>query len=418
MKDQNTNTTFSQEVVEVRQNFIEQIHLVILEAMHHVLEEERTALCGPSHHPTPDSPYVRAGTTNSRAILNGKRVDIQRPRVRKIDPESGQSKEVDLVSWKAIKDDDSMREAAMRATLYGVSTRNIGKLSANEVASMSKSQVSRLWQEKAHQLAEELQNGDLSELKLLGIMVDGVVLAKDQVVTVVLGILEDGSKKFLGYQVGSSENMQVCKDLLNRLESRGLKIPEDRYLLAFVDDSKALKNALSEKYGDHLLIQGCLVHLQRNLRGYTARKRHGELHQIMKGLRESQGEEKCREHWTKLVEFMRSHNQEASNRLAGQEDEMTTLIKLGAPNTLNKSLLSTNCIENSFRNLRRLIGRVTRWREGCEMAQYWTGSGLKLAEEGFRKIRGCKHIPELIEKLKEKYQKEKTEKAGKEGPRP
>ena len=418
MKDQNTNTVLSQEVEDLRQNFIEQLRLLTLEAMHHVLEEERTALCGPSHHPTPDSPYVRAGTTNSKAILNGKRMDIQRPRVRKVDPESGQSKEVDLVSWKAIKDDDSMREAAMRATLYGVSTRNIGKLSANEVASLSKSQVSRLWQEKASQLAEELQNSDLSEVKLLGIMIDGVVLGKDQVVTVALGILEDGAKRFLGYQIGSSENTQVCKDLLNRLESRGLKMPEDRYLLAFVDDSKALKNALQEKYGDRLMIQGCLVHLQRNLRGYTARKRHGQLQKIMKDLRESQGEEKCQEHWKRLVDFMRSHNQEAGNRLAAQEEEMTCLIKLGTPNTINKSLLSTNCIENSFRNLRRLIGRVTRWREGCEMAQYWTGSGLKLAEEGFRKIRGCKYIPELIEKLKEKYQKEQIEKVKEEGPRP
>lgn len=236
----------------------------------------------------------------------------------------------------------------MRATLYGVGTRNIGKLSASDVASLSKSQVSRLWQEKAHQLDEELQNGGLRDLKLPGIMVDGVVLAKDQVVTVALSILEDGSRKFPGCQVGSSENMEVCKDLLNRLESRGLKIPVDRYLLAFVDDSKALKNALTEKYGGRVMIQGCLVHLERNLRGYTARKRHGELHRIMKDLRESQGEEKCQEHWKKLVEFMRSHNHEAGNRLAGQEDEMTTLIKLGAPNTVNKSLLSTNLYRKQF----------------------------------------------------------------------
>ena len=218
--------------------------------MHHVLEEERTALCGPGHHPTPDSSNVRAGTTHSRAILNGKRVDIQRPRVRKIDPEGSQSKEVDLVSWQAMKDDDSMRKAAMRATLYGVSTRNIGKLSASEVASLSKSQVSRFWQEKASQLAEELQNSDLSEVKLLGIMIDGVVLGKDQVVTMALRIQEDGAKKFLGYQIGSGENTQICKDLLNRLESRGLKMPEEQYFLAFADDSKLHKKVLKEKYGN------------------------------------------------------------------------------------------------------------------------------------------------------------------------
>lgn len=137
------------------------------------------------------------------------------------------------------------------------------------------------------------------------------------------------------------------------------------------------------------MIQGCLVHLQRNLRGYVARKHYEELAKIMKALRESQGQEKCREHWKRLVEFVKSQNHQAGERLAAQEAEMTSLIKLGAPNTINQSLLSTNCIENSFANLRRLIGRVTRWREGCEMAHYWTGSGW-----GSRRM--PKRIPQVL----------------------
>ena len=123
MKYQSTDTVFSQEVDELRQQFMEKLRLVTLEAMHQVLEEERTALCGPSHHPCPDSSYVRAGTTRSKATFDGKRVKIQRPRVRRIDPVNGKTKEFDLVSWKAIKDDDSMREAAMRGnTLWSEHT--------------------------------------------------------------------------------------------------------------------------------------------------------------------------------------------------------------------------------------------------------------------------------------------------------
>lgn len=416
MNNETIPSLFSQAPEQFRQVFQEQIRQIAYQALLQVLEEERSMLCGPSHRPLGGSPYVRAGSTQATVSIQGKRRSLNRPRVRKVDPQTGQSSEVELISWKALKDDDSTREAVQRAVLAGVSCRGMKTLTPEEVRGMSRSQVSRLWQEKASVLAEELQKSDLSGLKLFGIMVDGVHLTRDQVVTVALGLREDGTKKFLGYMVGSSENSQVCMDLLNNLEERGLRIPQDRYWLAFVDDSDALKKALREKYGEVLMIQGCLVHLQRNLQGYVSRKSHDELRKIMKALRESQGGEKCREHWKRLVEFVKSQNHQAGERLEAQEAEMTALIKLGAPNTLNKSLLSTNCIENSFANLRRLIGRVTRWREGCEMAHYWTGSGLWLAEQGFRKIRGHDHLPELFEKLREKYSADKESRE--EGLRP
>lgn len=416
MHKQTIPSVFSQAPEEFRQIFQEEIRQIAYQALLHVLEEERSMLCGPSHRPLENSPYVRAGSSQATVTIQGKRKSLSRPRVRQVDSQTGQSSEVELLSWRALKDDDSTREAVQRAVLAGVSSRGVKTLTPEEARGLSKSQVSRLWQEKASELAQELQKSDLSGLKLFGIMIDGVYLTRDQVVTVALGLVEDGTKKFLGYMVGSSENSQVCMDLLNNLEERGLKIPKDRYWLAFVDDSDALKKALKEKYGEVLMIQGCLVHLQRNLRGYVARKHYEELAKIMKALRESQGEEKCREHWKRLVEFVKSQNHQAGERLEAQEAEMTSLIKLGAPNTINQSLLSTNCIENSFANLRRLIGRVTRWREGCEMAHYWTGSGLWLAEQGFRKIRGYNHLPELFEKLREKYSADK--KSREEGIRP
>ena len=42
--------------------------------------------------------------------------------------------------------------------------------------------------------------------------------------------------------------------------------------------------------------------------------------------------------------------------------ELLTLARIEI-NELSVSLLSTNCIENVFKNLRRHIGRVSRWRE-------------------------------------------------------
>ncbi len=58
---------------------------------------------------------------------------------------------------------------------------------------------------------------------------------------------------------------------------------------------------------------------------------------------------------------------------------------------------STNSIENTFRNVRRHIGRVTSWKETtCDL---WVGSGLILAEKTFKRIKGYEQIEMLIQSL-------------------
>src|ERR687897_2658629 len=47
-----------------------------------MLEEDRTAICGLRYAHEPDRPASRAGTTRSEVVLGGRRVTIQRPRVR------------------------------------------------------------------------------------------------------------------------------------------------------------------------------------------------------------------------------------------------------------------------------------------------------------------------------------------------
>ena len=51
----------------------------VLEAM---LEEDRTAICGPRYQHQVGRDRVRAGTTGSAVVLGGRKVQIRRPRVR------------------------------------------------------------------------------------------------------------------------------------------------------------------------------------------------------------------------------------------------------------------------------------------------------------------------------------------------
>ena len=47
-------------------------------------EDDRTALCGPRYAHEPDRPASRAGRTPSEVVLGGRKVSIQRPRVRRL----------------------------------------------------------------------------------------------------------------------------------------------------------------------------------------------------------------------------------------------------------------------------------------------------------------------------------------------
>src|SRR5947208_16625578 len=47
-----------------------------------MLEEDRTAICGPRYAHERDRPASRAGTVRSEVVMGGRKVAIRRPRVR------------------------------------------------------------------------------------------------------------------------------------------------------------------------------------------------------------------------------------------------------------------------------------------------------------------------------------------------
>lgn len=97
--------------------------------------------------------------------------------------------------------------------------------------------------------------------------------------------------------------------------------------------------------------------------------------------------------------FLASKNVQARESLEEAGEELLALFELEVPNMLNILLLSTNVIENTFKNLRRHIGRGSRWRKATYQADLWLSSGLTLAERGYRRIRGVDNLPRLIEGL-------------------
>ena len=66
---------------EIRQIVHEQIKTAVLEMIHHLFEDELNKLCGPRYDP--NDKCFRAGSDPGSVYVNGQRVLIKKPRVKK-----------------------------------------------------------------------------------------------------------------------------------------------------------------------------------------------------------------------------------------------------------------------------------------------------------------------------------------------
>lgn len=406
-KDRNEQTKEQVQFLDNAEAFRDYIRSQTRRALADVFEQELSSLCGERYGRDNEGSFQRAGSAPSYVMTESGREPMKRPRVRKQAPD-GSSQEVSLMSWKLAQDPDEWEAATMNAILCGVSTRDMPALRESELKGQSKSEISRLWKRKSAELIDQMQQSDLSGFDLVILMLDAVVLSSGLVATAALGINAAGEKKVLGFRVGSSENKEVCRDLLSNLVRRGLSAPEGRYLFAVLDGSDALKGALLEVYPD-TLIQRCLVHKERNLRRYLSNRHWSELARLFKRLRQCQGSDHAKEAVEAIEAFLSNKNAQAQASWAEAGGELIALPRLDVTNELHRSLLSTNCIENVFKNLRRHIGKVCRWRESTNQADRWLASGLILASKGFHRIAGHKHLPELVQALERKYANERGE---------
>jgi transposase-like protein len=75
------------------------------------------------------------------------------------------------------------------------------------------------------------------------------------------------------------------------------------------------------------------------------------------------------------------------------------VLDFGLGATLERSLSTTNAIENLNGNIRRISRRVKTWRGGS-MILRWVAAAVNEASRGFRHFRGFKDIPKLAAVLR------------------
>jgi putative transposase len=364
-----------------------------------MLEEDRTAICGERYAHEPDRPASRAGTTPSEVVLGGRKVALQRPRVRT------SAGEIPLPTFQTMAATDPLNRRVVEQMLVGVATRQYARslepLPPTVVSrGTSKSAVSRRFVARTRAQLEAWQSAPLDGLDLVGLVLDGVHVGEHCLI-IALGIAADGQKHALGLWDGSTENAALCQSLLANLQSRGLRT--DRSLLILLDGSTALRKAVRDTFGDVALVQRCQVHKLRNVLDHLPERQRASVKAILQRAYRSGDVAPARRLLLDLARRLEAEHPSAAASVREGLDETLTVLGLGLSERLRRSLVTTNAAESLISRTRQVKRNVKRWRGGL-MVVRWVAAGVLEAVKGFRRLKGHKAMPQLVAALRARDQ--------------
>ena len=362
-------------------------------AIEAMLAADAQQLCGKRYQRHADRQGHRWGMIDSEVGWHGGKAAIRRPRVRQRDGE------LELPSWTAIQKADLLSRWAFNQMLIGVATRKYarsvrladGDLAGQAKRATTKSSVSRRFVALSTAKLKEWLAADLSGLDLLVIQIDGLRVG-DHVLVAAIGIDGAGDKHVLAVALGATENAAVVKALLADLIERGLQ--PDIARLFILDGAKALSRAVRDTFGGFALIQRCQVHKGRNIIERLDPSLHAGVKKVLRQAWDSPTAEQAERVLKNLARRLDHDAPGVSASIHEGLDEMLTVIRLGLPDQLRRSLGCTNAIESLMAVLRQVCRNVKRWRD-ARMALRWTATAMLEAEKSFRGLKAHKQLPIL-----------------------
>ena len=357
-----------------------------------ILENEVTRRVGPSHQPGPESGAVRWGRQPGYVVFGGRKVAIERPRVR-----TRKGQEVELDSYTRLQHDGRRQRAVREGIVAGLTSRNYRRAvqSVVEGYGIEKSSVSREFVAASAAQLQELCEKKLDGLDLVAILIDGIHLGK-QVLVVALGIANSGEKHVLGLWQGATENTTVVTELLEDLVARGLN-PERRYLFV-IDGAKALRAGIERVFGNRAEVQRCQIHKRRNVKEHLPKSAQGDTDRRIRNAYAMTEYAAAKAELEKIFRQLERINPSAACSLEEGLEETLTVHRLGVGGLLRQTLASTNPIESCFSIVEKVARNVKRWRAG-DHALRWTATGLLEAEKKFHKVKGYRELEILQRKL-------------------
>jgi putative transposase len=364
-----------------------------LQVMAAMFEEDVTALCGPDGKHNPDRAGYRHGSGAGSVTLGGRRLPVARPRVRTADG----SGELHLPSYDLFSSTEILGRLALEKMIAGLSSRRyavglepVGEAAADAASATSKSAVSRRFVTATETALQQLMSKRLDDLDLVAFMVDGVHFG-DHTCVVALGIGIDGVKHPLGVEEGSTESTAVVTDLITGLRDRGLDTSKS--ILAVLDGAKALSRAVRDVF-EKPVIHRCQQHKIRNVTDKLPERLKPVTEKRMRQAYHAESALKAEAELQALArELDKTHPGAAASLREGMAETLTVL-RLGVPPTLARTLRSTNTIESMIEICREHSKNVKRWRDG-QMALRWCAAGMIEAGKQFRRVNGHLHLQKL-----------------------
>ena len=368
-----------------------------LQVLQVLMTESVTAVCGPRDRHNPDRVGYRHGTEAGSVTLGGRRVPVQRPRVRAVDG----SGELPVPAYELFSSTEVLGELAMGRMLAGLSSRHygaglepVGAQVEASASATSSSAVSRRFVRATQTALAELLAAPLDGLDLVAFMVDGVHFGEHCCV-VALGIGIDGSKHPLAVVEGSTENATLATDLIVGLRDRGLDVTKP--ILAVLDGSSALRRAVRDVF-DAPIIQRCQLHKIRNVKDKLPDRLKSVVERRMRAAYHAESTVAAEGLLDALARELDKTHPGAAASLREGLTETLTVLSLDVPPTLARTLRSTNAIESMISICRDRSGNVKNWQDG-QMALRWCAAGMIEAGKQFRRVNGHLHLPALRDAL-------------------
>ena len=358
-----------------------------------LMKDEVDRLCGRRYEHQSERQATRHGRQPGVVTIAGQKIGIDRPRVRS----TREGGELPLEVYGLARREDAMPAAVLQRMVRGVSCRDYEGVieSAAEGFGVKRSSVSRAFAAASVKKIAELNERRLDDTRFPVVFIDGIGWA-DTTMVVALGISEDGTKRVLGFREGATENGEVCKTLFEDLSERGLDTSKST--LFVIDGGKALRKAIMKVWGPKALVQRCRVHKKRNIEAHVPDRHWPEVARMLDKAWAEADFERARKQLVTLAAYLDRLAPDAASSLCEGMEETLTVTRLRIDPALAIHLVTTNPIESAFSCVRKLTGRVKRWRDGI-MKHRWCATGLLDAEKRFRRIKGYTSMPQLLKKL-------------------
>lgn len=370
-----------------------------LAVLNELFEAEVSRLAGPKGKHDPDRRAYRHGHEPRQVTLGGRRVPVNKPRVRSLAEE-----ELELRTFRTFATRDLLNEAALGRMLAGLSTRRysagLEPVGQVEARATSKSAISHRFIQGTEQKLAELFGRDLSQLDLVAIFIDGVEIAEHCVV-VALGVDADGRKHPLGLWEGTTENKTVCNALLGNLIERGLHVEQPR--LFVIDGGKAIRAAVLSTFGTYAVIHRCREHKRRNVLDHLPQTERMFVSRKLNKAWSEPDAKRAEAQLRALAKHLETKHPGAAASLLEGLEETLTVTRLGLNGSLLDTFKSTNPIESMNSIARDVTGNVKRWKNG-KMVVRWMAAGLLDAEKRFRRVKGYRDMPMLRVALRRYHQ--------------